>query len=73
MDIHSEKLQILKWILETEDKEILNKIKDFFQVASPGKRTSRKQYNKEIEEAESRLNKGKGIAHKDILKQLEKL
>ena len=73
MNIQAEKLQILKWILETEDGEIISKIKEFFQTVNTTKRISLKQYNEEINEAINRLNNGEGIPHNQVMEELEDL
>jgi len=52
---------------------VLEMIKNFLNVDSEKTgRISQKQYNKELKEAEARIEKGKGVAHKDALKKLSK-
>jgi hypothetical protein len=52
---------------------VLEMIKNFLNVdGENNKRLIRKQYNKELKEAEARIEKGRGIAHKDALKKLSK-
>lgn len=51
---------------------VLEMIKSFLNVDQDNKRTSRKQYNKEIKDAVSRIEKGKSVKHKDALKELSK-
>jgi hypothetical protein len=51
---------------------ILEMIKSFLNVDKDTKRISRKQYNKEINEAVSRIEKGGFVTHKDALKELSK-
>jgi hypothetical protein len=47
-------------------------IKNFVNVDNDTKRTSRKQYNKEINEAVARIENGKSISNKVALKELSK-
>ncbi len=51
---------------------ILEMIKSILNVDKGTKRITRKQYNKEIKEAVSRIEKGNFVTHKDALKELSK-
>lgn len=51
---------------------LLEMVKSFLNVDKDTKRISKKQYNKEINEAVSRIEKGKFVTHKDALKELSK-
>lgn len=51
---------------------ILEMIKSFLNVDKDAKRISRKQYNKELDEAVSRIEKGNYVTHKDAIKELSK-
>ena len=51
---------------------VLELIKSFLNVDKDVKRISRKQYNKELNAAVSRMEKGNSISHKDALKELSK-
>jgi hypothetical protein len=51
---------------------ILEMIKSFLNVDKDTKRISRKQYNKELDDAVSRIEKGKFVTHKDAIKELSK-
>ena len=51
---------------------LLEMVKSFLNVDKEPKRISRKQYNKEIDEAVSRIEKGNFITHQDALKELSK-
>lgn len=51
---------------------ILEMIKSFLNVDKDVKRISRKQYNKEINDAVSRIEKGNFVSHKNALKELSK-
>lgn len=47
-------------------------IKSFLNVDVDAKRISRRQYNKELNDAVSRIEKGNFVTHKDALKELSK-
>jgi vacuolar-type H+-ATPase subunit D/Vma8 len=51
---------------------VLEMIKSFLNVDSDTKRISRKQYNKELEEAVARVENGNSVFHKDAVKELSK-
>lgn len=51
---------------------VLEMIKSFLNVDNDLSRISRKQYNKELDEAVSRMDKGNSVSHKDALKELSK-
>jgi hypothetical protein len=51
---------------------VLEMIKNFLNVDSDTKRISRKQYNKELEEAVARVENGNFVSHKDVVKELSK-
>jgi len=51
---------------------VLEMIKSLLNVDKDSKRITRKQYNKEIDEAVARIEKGNSVAHKDALKELSK-
>ena len=51
---------------------VLEMIKSLLNFDEGAKRISRKQYNKELDEAVSRMDKGNSVSHKDALKELSK-
>lgn len=51
---------------------VLEMIKSFLNVDKDSERITRKQYNKEINEALARIEKGNSVSHKDALKELSK-
>lgn len=51
---------------------VLEMIKNFLNVDTDTKRISRKQYNKEIDEAVASIEKGNSVSHKDAVKELSK-
>ena len=51
---------------------VLELIKSFLNVDKDVKRITRKQYNKELNDAVTRMEKGNSVSHKDALKELSK-
>jgi hypothetical protein len=51
---------------------LLEMVKSFLNVDKDTKRISKKQYNKEINDAVARIDKGNFVSHKDALKELSK-
>jgi hypothetical protein len=51
---------------------VLEMIKTFLNVDSDTKRITKKQYNKEINDAVIRIEKGESVSHSDALKELSK-
>ncbi|MBI1266149.1 MAG: hypothetical protein GC193_01830 [Cryomorphaceae bacterium] len=51
---------------------VLEMIKSLLHVDNESKRITRKQYNKELDEAVKRIEKGNSISHKDALKEIAK-
>ena len=49
---------------------VLEMIKSFLDVDSDTKRLTRKQYNKELDEAVTRVENGNFVSHKDAVKEL---
>ena len=49
---------------------VLEMIKTFLNVDSDTKRITKKQYNKEINDAVTRIEKGGSVSHNDALKSL---
>lgn len=51
---------------------VLEMIKSLLHVDNENKRITRKQYNKELDEAVKRIESGSSISHKDVLKEIAK-
>ncbi len=51
---------------------VLEMIKSMLNVDKDVKRITRKQYNKEINDAVTRIEKGNSVSHKAALKELSK-
>lgn len=51
---------------------VLEMIKSFLNVDKDTRRISRRQYNKEINDAVTRIEKGNSVSHKDALRELSK-
>lgn len=69
------KKQVDNYLPLLSDKQqalVLEMIKSFLNVDKDTKRISRKQYNKELDDAVSRIEKGNFVTHKDAIKELSK-
>ncbi len=64
--------QYLPLLSEKQQNLVLEMIKSWLNVDKDTKRISRKQYNKEINEAVARIEKGNAVSHKAALKELAK-
>lgn len=62
----------LPLLSEKQQTLVLDMIKSLLNVDKDTKRISRKQYNKELNEAVGRIEKGNFVSHKDALKELSK-
>ncbi|MBI2270654.1 MAG: hypothetical protein HYU69_09915 [Bacteroidetes bacterium] len=51
---------------------LLEMVKSFLNVDKENPRVNRKQYNKEIDEAVARIEKGNFVTHQDAIKELSK-
>jgi vacuolar-type H+-ATPase subunit D/Vma8 len=51
---------------------LLEMVKNFLNVDKETKRITRKQYNKELDEAVARIESGDFVTHEDALKELSK-
>jgi DNA primase large subunit len=51
---------------------VLEMIKSLLHVDNENKRITKKQYNKELDEAVERIEKGKSISHRNALKEIAK-
>ena len=51
---------------------VLEMIKTFLNVDNDTKRITKKQYNKEINDAVNRIENGESVSHTDALKELSK-
>lgn len=62
----------LPLLLNQQQTLVLEMIKSFLNVDTGTERISRKKYNKELNEAVARIEKGNSISHKVALKELSK-
>ena len=71
MNVQVEKLELIKMLLHTEKETILNKVRTALETEQP-KRISIEQYNKEIDEANARIDKGEFYTQEEVEKMAEK-
>ena len=71
MDIERERLSLIKELEQVEDMCLLQAIKAVLHYGLPnGGTTSIEQYNREIEEAEARMEQGEFVLHEDAIKHI---
>ena len=62
----------LPLLSEKQQSLILEMVKSFLNVDTGSKRISKKQYNKELDEAIARIEKGDFLTNDEALKELSK-
>ncbi len=62
----------LPLLTKKQQELLLDMVKNILHIDTTEKRITRKQYNKEILEAEKRIAKGKFKTHEQALKELSK-
>lgn len=64
--------EYLPLLTSKQQELVLEMIKSLLQMEEGTKRVSKKKYNKEINEAASRIDQGKFVSHKEALQELSK-
>ena len=60
-------------LLSAKQQSLLLEVaKNLLHIETESKRVSKKQYNKELDEAVARIEKGSSVDHKQALKELAK-
>jgi hypothetical protein len=62
----------LPLLTNKQQELLLEMVKSFLNVDKDVKRITRKQYNKEINDAVTRIEKGNSVKHEEALKELSK-
>lgn len=62
----------LPLLTDKQQTLVLEMVKSFLNIENEGKRISRKQYNKEIDEAVDRIENGDFVTHEDAIRELSK-
>jgi hypothetical protein len=73
MDIHAEKLLLIRGIEQINDRSLLQTLKKLminYGLEKEG-RISIEQYNRELEEAEAEFARGEYITHEELKKQMK--
>ncbi|WP_373495346.1 hypothetical protein [Aquiflexum sp.] len=65
MDIQAKKLLLIEWLAALKDKSLI----DDLMKLKEGNRIGILQYNKELEEANTRIESGEYITHEDLEKE----
>ncbi len=61
------RLSLIQKLASTEDEYILTQIKELLEGSQP---ISIEQYNREIEEAEARIEAGEYVTHEEVKKEM---
>ncbi len=62
----------LPLLSEQQQTLLLEMVKNFLNVESNTKRISKKQYNKELDEAVARIENGEFVTHEEAMMELNK-
>ena len=65
--MQNQKLELLEWLAGLQDP---GTIEELMKWKADHERISIEQYNRELDEAESAIAKGKFVSHKDAVKRL---
>jgi len=68
MDLQAQKLQLIEWLSTLQDKSL---VKELVQWKEEHQRVSVEQYNKELGEANARIEAGDFVSHEDVVKESE--
>lgn len=66
-NIQLEKLALLEWMASLQDSQI---IRELTQWKEEHQRVSLEQYNKELEEADSEIEKGDFLTHEEAIQHI---
>ncbi len=66
MDLKTEKLHLIEWLVALKDKSI---IEDLVKWKEERQRISIEQYNKELDDANTRIEAGDFTSHEDVVKE----
>ncbi len=74
MDIQTEKLQLMKMRIETEDKSIIKQLKAVFDSRTKSDIWDEwdDEVRKDVEEAIAELDRGEGIPHEVVMQEFSK-
>ena len=67
-DAQIQKLELLEWLASLQDQSLIGEL---MKWKEEHQRVSIEQYNKELEEANARIEAGKSIAHEDVEEESE--
>ena len=66
MDVKAQKLHLILWLVALKDKSI---IEELVKWKEDHQRISTEQYNKELEDANARIEAGDYVSHEDVVKE----
>jgi len=66
MDIQTEKLQLIEWLVALDDRKL---VEELVKWKEEHQRISIEQYNEELDQANNRIERGDYIKHEDVVKE----
>ena len=66
MDVKTEKLHLIEWLVAMKDQAL---IEELVKWKKDHQRISIEQYNRELEEANARIEAGDYVSHEDVVKE----
>jgi D-ribose pyranose/furanose isomerase RbsD len=75
MDLHVKKLHFIEEILAIRNEKLIDKLESLLKKEKQkedSQRVSVEQYNRELEEANNRIESGEYTSHDDVKKESEK-
>ena len=70
--VEAEKNELAIKLLSLKDKNIVHTINLIFDDLTSVKRTTKAQYNKEIDAAVKRVRSGKSVSNDEVMKEMDK-
>lgn len=66
MDIQTEKLQLIEWLVALKDQAL---IQELVKWKEDHQHISVEQYNQELEDANTRIDNGQYVSHEEVVKE----
>ena len=67
MNIRAQKLELLEWLASLQDKALINEL---MKWKEEHQRIGVEQYNQELEEADTEIDRGEYLTHEEAIKEI---
>jgi predicted transcriptional regulator len=67
MNIRAQKLELLEWMASLQDKALINEL---MKWKEEHQRINVEQYNQELEEADTEIDRGDYLTHEEAIKKI---